>query len=395
MPKLVLMPKIGVNMTEAVISQWLVKVGDRVEVGQAILSAETDKAIQEIPSTESGVVDRLLCGVGDTIQCQQPILSLAQPGEENEKPDETPLVAADGASNPPEARISPLAKKTAQKLGIDPRLVPPAKPGARITQEDVERYAQGLKAGVAVLSPSTVQPVMPSAPQAAAKPLSGIRKLIAQRMLESVTTKPTVALTLTASAEGLMAWRESSKRMGCELRYNEMLVAITAKALTAFPQLNSALIGDSIVENAHINIGVAVDAGQGVMVPTLTDADKKSVYELQAELEDRIEKVRRGTISAAELEGGSFTITNLGMFEIEQFDAIINPPQCAILAVGAIVQRPVVRNNAIAIGHEMQLTLCFDHRIVDGALAARCLQHIKHLIETPVLLLHPPLKGAL
>jgi pyruvate dehydrogenase E2 component (dihydrolipoamide acetyltransferase) len=231
-------------------------------------------------------------------------------------------------------------------------------------------------------------------PASGARPLSGIRKLIAQRMLESISTKPSVSLTLTADAEGLMGWRASSKQEGRELRYNEMLVAIVAKALAEYPQLNSAMIGDGIVDNVRINIGVAVDAGQGLMVPTMSDADKKSVYELQAELEDRIGKIKRGTITAAELEGGTFTITNLGMYEIEQFDAIINPPQCAILAVGAIVQRPVVRNNAVAIGHEMQLTLCFDHRIVDGALASKFLKRVKHLIEAPVLLIHPAPKAA-
>lgn len=404
MSSVIKMPKIGVNMTDAVMSQWLVKEGDMVDAGQVIMLAETDKAVQEIPITESGRIARLIVQEFDRVECQQPILVLADPDEQLGEDEIDAIIAASvkmdttepDVKNPisesnsirsekltPEdsersLKISPFAKKKAQELGIDYHLVPPAKPGTRITSEDVIRYADSLSS----------EPVQDSRkPALETRGLTSMRKTIAERMTASVLSKPSVPLTLHADASSLMDWREHSKKVGNEIRYNEMLIAIAAKALREFPIMNAAMPENAIEYHNEINIGFAVDCDDGLVVPKIFDADKKSVLEIGNEIREKTAKIRNGRIDLKDIEGGTFTITNLGMYEIEQFDAIINPPECCILAVGTIVKQPVVRDNAVVVGHQMQLTLVFDHRIVDGLMAARFLQRIKHLVEAPVILI--------
>jgi len=404
------MPKIGVNMTEAVIAKWLIKPGDKVAKDAHILDAETDKATQEILATEEGVVLRLLAAEGDTVECQQPILTLAAEGEDLDEAAafEPPAQAAvSGAPEPvavvlaapvevpavPEGvrvRISPLAKKTARELGVDYMLVPPARPGGRIVRADVFKYTDNKKASVPAPAPARVPipaaaPVTPTAGERL--PLPGIRRVIAVKMTESVTTKPSVSLTLTADAGALLGWREQSKKLGAEVKLNEMLIKIAAHALREHPMLMARIEGAELVIPAEINIGAAVDTERGLIVPVIKNADRKGAGQIGAELRAFAESGRAGMLTPDDMSGGVFTITNLGMFEIEQFDAIINPPECAILAVGAIVRAPAVCGDEIVISSRMQLTLSFDHRVVDGAPAARFLQRVKHLVEAPLGLL--------
>jgi pyruvate dehydrogenase E2 component (dihydrolipoamide acetyltransferase) len=392
------MPKLGVNMTSATVTEWLVQEGDRVSAGQTVLLAETDKAVQEVPVGEAGQVARLLVNVYDEVACQQPVLLLQDEGEaasrealdrfaakltaadvalEDAAPPVPNAPAAapevDSASGAEPLRISPLAKKTAQDLGVDVRLVTPSKPGARISSEDVVRYAESLKATETFKAAEENR--------ADKVRLTGIRKLTADRMLESVLNKPQVALTVKVDARGLVAWREHSKQAGQEISLNEMLLVITAKALREHPLLNASIAGDWIEYHQAINIGLAIEGKDGLAVAVIRDTDRKSPQAIGEELREKISRFRAGRINLDDLAEGTMTITNLGMFEIEQFDAIINPPQGCILAVGAIVREPVVDGDAVVAGERMQLTLSFDHRLVDGALAARFLQRVKHLAE--------------
>jgi len=407
MPSMICMPKIGVNMTDAVIMKWLVKEGDIVKSGQSILIAETDKATQEIPITGSGKVAKLISKESDRVECQQPILVLESEDEnlseseieqfiesynKTEADPESVVTVSDSStaelapkdevsSGKDTIKISPLAKKRAKELNIDYRLVTPLKPGARITTSDVERYAQSVKA--LKQDPE----LTPKKDKVKEIPLSQTRRIIGERMTQSVLTKPSVALMLHVDASALLNWKSILKKDGQDVGFNEMLVAIAAKALREFPMLNSTMTGDSIECHEDINIGIAVEYNDGLVVPKIFQADKKSIIEIKDELALKVEKIRAGNINLDDISGGTFTITNLGMFDIEQFDAIINPPECAILAMGKIMKRPVVKDDEIVIGNEMALTLVFDHRIVDGALAARFLQRIKHLAEEPLLLM--------
>lgn len=407
MPSMICMPKIGVNMTDAIITKWLVKEGDIVEPGQSILVAETDKATQEIPITEKGKVVKLISKESDRVDCQQPILVLECEGEnlteseidqfvksydktkvDSESVETVPdsftaeLAPKDGVSpgKGDTIKISPLAKKRAKELNIDYRLVTPLKPGARITTSDVERYVQSTKTS------QKGSELTPKKDKVKEIPLTQTRRVIGERMTQSVLTKPSVALVLHVDASALLNWKSTFKKAGQDIGFNEMFVAIAAKALREFPMLNSTMTDDCIECHEDINIGIAVEYNDGLVVPKIFQADKKSLIEIRDDLSSKVEKIRTGNIDLEDISGGTFTITNLGMYEIEQFDAIINPPECAILAMGKIMKRPVVKDDEIVIGNEMALTLAFDHRIVDGALAARFLRRIKHLAEDPLLL---------
>jgi pyruvate dehydrogenase E2 component (dihydrolipoamide acetyltransferase) len=217
-------------------------------------------------------------------------------------------------------------------------------------------------------------------------PLTGIRKVISERMNESSLTKPCAALTLHVDADKLMEWRNQLKKNNKTVSYNDLLVVVTAKALKEFPIINSKMADKEIQLLRDINIGVAMDTEKGLVVPVIRNADSKGLLEISEEFRMKAERARNGKSSFYDLSEGTFTITNLGMFEIEHFTPIINPPECCILAVGAIIREPVVATDSdkIEIRSRMQLTLVFDHRIVDGAPAARFLQRIKHLIECPM-----------
>lgn len=400
MPKTMLMPKIGVNMTDALIVKWMVKEGDTIALDQHIMDAETDKAVQEINATAGGVVVKILADELERVVCRQPILLLAEPEEKVEaayiekivadlrpggnsgEPAQTGAPAAPAAASAPASpskagervRISPLARKMAKEMSIDYQQVAHAGPGGRIVKADLLGYAD------------TAKPDSPG-PASQKIPLAGARKVIADKMTDSVLTKPSVALTLHADAGALISWRGKMKESGRDVKYDAMLAAITAKALREFPIINSRIEGGEIHMIDEVNVGIAVDTEKGLMVPVIRDADKKGVAAISSELASRVRQIKDGQADLKAISGGTFTITNLGMFGIEQFDAIINPPECCILAVGAMVKEPVVKEDEIVIGTRMQLTLVFDHRIVDGAPAAKFLQRIKKLVEDPMELL--------
>jgi len=389
MAKKMALPKIGVNMTEAMITKWLVKTGDSVKEGDPVMEAETDKSIQEIYATESGVVSGLLAAEGDTVVCGADILELDGTGGAEEK--KAPP-AAKGASKSAvaqksapapvaaaktvHARVSPLAKRTAKELGVDIRLVPPAKPGARVVKNDVAAFANARPASV------------PTGGNLEVIPLSGTRRTIAARMNESNLQKPSAALTLRANAEALLELKRLYAERGIKVSFDAMIAKIAAAALGKHPEINSVLEGDEILFKRDINVGVAVDTPRGLNVAVLKDAGNKTLPQLAEELARMAADAKESRLAMEDSSGGTFTITNLGMFGIEQFTPIINPPECCILSVGAVKREFVPDEDGLpVVVSRFAMTLVFDHRIVDGAPAAKFLRDVKEMIEMPALLI--------
>ncbi|MEA5003290.1 MAG: dihydrolipoamide acetyltransferase family protein [Christensenella sp.] len=391
------LPKIGVNMTEAVIAKWLVKVGDKVADGDAIIEAETDKSTQEIYATESGIVAKLLASEGETVECNYDIMVLVDEGETYTEeaqaapaaaPEEKAAVAVETKPVPAavpavqtaggRVRISPLAKKMALENGIDFHVVPPETPGARIVKNDVLRF---IKSGGAASAPSAGENLE-------VIPMSGIRRTIAERMTKSTLEKPCVGLNTTADATALLALRSKYKEKGIKISMDAILARLAAKALSVHRNINTILEGDNYLVKRDVNVGVAVDTDRGLMVPVVKNADKKSLVEVADELAGMVADAQNARLGTDAMSGGTFTITNLGMFGVEEFAPIINPPECCILGVGALKKVFVPdENDQPKLTTTFQMTLVFDHRIVDGAPAAKFLRDLKELVEMPELLI--------
>lgn len=366
MAQYLVLPKIGMNMEDALISEWLVKPGDYVEKDTVILQAETDKAIQDIQATASGVIRELLVDVGDIVPCQGK-LALLEAADDADSPV-TPVCDA-----PPEKkRISPLAKKVAAEMNVPLETLTPAEPDHRIVKADVLRCAQAGHSNAD--SPTTMTAFSPR------------RNIIAKRMRESVQQKPRVSLMATVDCEALCLWRSKL----CEqqkLGFNELIAKACAEALRHMPEMNlvATTEGYQFVKNVHV--GIAVDAPDGLVVPVIHNVDAKGVYAIGEEFAALVARARAGKSTAEDLCGGTITISNLGMYGVESFDPIVNPPECLILGVGCMKEVPAVVDHTLCIRKQMQITLCFDHAVFDGASAARLLREIKTLLELPAMML--------
>ena len=318
-------------------------------------------------------------------------------------------------------KATPMARKRAADLGMDLSKVSGTGVGGKVTQEDVERAWEGAKAptpapaGIsapalarvsapAPIAPPTPLPVAapvpalaqairaPSAEVVSTTPITGMRRIIAERMAASAHTSARVTLVTEADATALVQVRTSlkdavSKEWGFAPGYTDLLALCVARALRDFPYMNARLNGEAIEQLAHVNLGMAVDAERGLLVPVIRDADRLGLREFGTRFRDLVNRAREGKSLPDELTGGTFTITNLGMFEVDAFTPVINPPELAILGVGRILLKPVVKEGQVVACQMVTLSLTFDHRLVDGAPAARFLQHIKHLVENPYLLL--------
>ena len=384
------MPKLGMNMTEGHITNWLVKEGAAIKEGDPILEIETDKATNEVESPASGILAKIIHDVGEDVPCNSVLAVILEKGEN--LPTDIPVVIGQEVAPKAEAvakpedksgkneasssqksgkmrvRISPSAKKLARKLGIDINSIVPS--GSQIKREDVQ------------LAFNTVNKSKMTKPTTATvKPYSGIRKQTGEAMAASTNKTARVPLFLEANAEGLLKQRKAMEGSVGKISYNVLLAKLTAEALVEFPYMNTQLSGDEIWEFQHVNIGIAVDSEKGLFVPVLKNVDKRSIEDIHKEFLAVAERARNGKASTDDLSEGTFTITNLGAQEIESFVPIINYPQCAILGVGAIKPKAVVIDWKVASRHMIGLTLVFDHRLVDGAPAARFFQKIKHLIE--------------
>ena len=443
MAKVIVMPKLGLTMTEGTVSKWLKHEGDTVKEGEGLFEVETDKLTNTIEASVSGVLLKIVAAEGAEVPCLKPVAVIGEPGEdyaallggaapaEPKAGAEAPAApAAPAPARAPGERVlaSPAAKKLAKSLGIDISLVSGTGPKGRITEEDVKNYkpagaapspmpedsgpkvkASPLAAKVAadigvelkdipahgrVLAADILAAVQgagtgpaPAAPREEAVPMNGMRKAIANNMLNSHMTSPTVTFNLGIDSTELKRLREQLKSDDVKVSYTDLLVKIVAKALTEFPLLNCSVDGNKIIYKHYVNMGVAVALDNGLVVPNVRDADKKTLSEISAEVKELAAKAREGRLPMDALSGGTFTITNLGMYGIESFSPIINQPEVAILGVNTMEDKVVVVNGEICVRPIMNLSLTADHRVVDGSVAAQFLQRIKKLMENPALLL--------
>ena len=378
----VIMPKLGMAMTEGTVVKWLKKDGDHVEKGERIAVVMSKKITYEVEAPASGIL-RHAAAVKEVKAVGEAIAYIAEPGEEIPElelapPAPPPEVAAppppEAAPPPPEEKpfvlATPMARKLAKEHGIDLTEVTGTGPKGRITEKDVRAFIEARKAP----------------PVRRAIPFVGVRQMIAERMTESLRTMAQVTITTEVDATELVRLREQLKAE-FDLTYTDLVVKAAAKALRDHPLLNATLVGDEIQLLEEVHIGVAVALEEGLIVPVVRDADKKTLQEIAQETRRLAEGAREGTLTVDEVTGSTFTVTNLGMYGVDTFTPIINPPEAAILGVGRIVEKPAVHQGQIVKRALMQLSLTFDHRIVDGAPAAEFLRTVKGLLESPYRLL--------
>ena len=414
MAEIVRMPKLSDTMTEGVVAAWHKKVGDEVESGELLAEIETDKATMEFESFQDGVllhigvetgstapIDSILCVLGDKGEDIQQLLADAEKGAPvvEEAPSAptpvAPVVSAPVATAPvmattqgapapapsmPNSRVvaSPLAKKLAEKLGLSLDRIPGSGEGGRVVKRDVENFKMAGATGMPVLTREKFTEVG----------VSQMRKTIARRLAESKFTAPHFYLSLSIDMSNAMQARKAINDQGLyKVSFNDMVVKAAAVSLRKNPAVNSSWLEDRIRYNEHVNIGVAVAVEDGLLVPVVRFADGKSFATIGEEVRDFAGRAKAKTLQPADWEGSTFTISNLGMFGIESFTAIINPPDACILAIGGISNVPVVKNGEVVSGHVMKVTLSCDHRVVDGATGAAFLQDFKNLLENPVLML--------
>ncbi|WP_299986798.1 pyruvate dehydrogenase complex dihydrolipoamide acetyltransferase [uncultured Pontibacter sp.] len=426
------MPKMSDTMTEGVLVSWLKKVGDKVSAGDVLAEVETDKATMELESYEDGTL--LYTGVneGDSVAIDAVIAIIGEKGadyqalldaeggteersrEENAKSDEniearteettedkvqdtkvpageTEQVAAEGNGR---IKASPLAKKVAKEKGFNLSQIKGSGEGGRIVLRDVENFkpseAAPQKEAAKAPAAAPAAQAIPGAPADSYEEVnvSQMRKVIARRLAESKFSAPHFYLTMEIDMDKAMEARVSINEVSpVKVSFNDLVIKAAAAALRQHPAVNSSWLGDKIRYNKHINIGVAVAVEEGLLVPVVRNADYKSLSTIAAEVKDLGGKAKSKKLQPSDWEGNTFTISNLGMFGIEEFTAIINPPDACIMAVGGIKQTPVVRDGQIKIGNVMKVTLSCDHRVVDGAVGSAFLQTFKNLLENPVRIL--------
>ncbi len=437
----VIMPKMGDAMEEGTLLRWLKQVGDEVNVGDPLAEIETDKVSLEIESQEAGVLSKLYVEEGATVPIGSAIAAIgeesanvaapapeaapapaaqAEPAARAEPAPEPVAAASNGrteaapvvvpseplvAASGERLRASPLVKRLAAEHGIDLSGIAGTGPGGRIVRDDISALLTGAPRPAAAptpapeAAPAPVAAPAPAAAVAATVPgpsgrpagiphdLSKIRRTTGRRMLESKTNQPhfyvTVEVDMVKAGELREMINEQAPEDG-KVSFNDLIVKAAALALREFPNLNASLENDQLIEHPNIDINVAVAIEGGLIAPFIPDADKMGLISIARMTKDRIGRARKGGLTPDEYQGGTFTISNLGMFDVEEFIAIINPPQAAILAVGSIKDVPVVQDGEIVPGKRMNITLSADHRVTDGAEVARFLQVVRRYLENPL-----------
>jgi len=410
MAEVVRMPKMSDTMTEGVLAKWHKKVGDKVKSGDLVAEVETDKATMDFESFQEGTVLYIGVEEGKAVPVDGIIAVLGKEGEEFQSllseapaaasvpaPVETttpavsaiaPSSAAPASTSSSDARVkaSPLAKKLAEEKGIDLSQVKGSAENGRIIKKDVEEFKTGSSASSKTASVSI--PTFIGQEKYTEVPVSQMRKVIAKRLAESKFSAPHFYLKMTVDMSAAMDARVKMNEVAqVKISFNDIVLKAVAVALKQHPNVNSSWLGDRIRYNEHVNIGVAVAVEDGLLVPVVRFADGKSLSHISAEVKDFAQKAKDKKLQPSDWEGSTFTISNLGMFGIDEFTAIINPPDACILAVGGIQSVPVVKNGQVVPGNIMKLTLSCDHRVVDGATGAAFLQTVKSLLEEPVRLL--------
>lgn len=402
----VIMPQLGLTMEEGTIGKWIKQEGDKVNVGEVLVEITTDKLSSEIESEVEGVLLKIVAQEGEDIPVKGVIAIIGEEGEkvdtpqapkaaEEPKAEEAPksIEAPKSASVTETGRIkaSPLAKKIALDLGVDLTKVTGTGPNGRIVQKDVlaaEAQPTAQKSESALAQAKVVPASAPVAAQSGdiVKPLTNMRKVIAKRMQTSKNTAPHVTITTEVNVDKTIALRSKLNAKNTDVRfsYTDILVKMAAVALRNYPKLNSSITEDSIILHDKVNVGVAVALDDGLIVPVVKDADRKGLKAITKETKDLISKARSNTLSPDEMAGATFTISNLGGYDIDGFTPVINLPEAAILGVGRIVKKPIVNeNDEIVPASMMVLSLSFDHRVIDGAQAAEFLKAIKGYLEDP------------
>lgn len=418
MEEVVLMPRLSDTMTEGVIADWHKNVGDAVKKGEVLADIETDKATMELESYKDGIllyqgakagdkilVNELLCIIGKEGLDINSIVAGVKAGSvkvNNEVPAVEAKTAAPVANvtnqsvtpiaevvvNDGRIQASPLAKKIATEKGIDLKYVKGTGDNGRITKSDIDNHAPATVALSAPIVKSDQTNVTVGLEGFDEIPVSQMRKVIAKRLSESLFTAPHFYLTMSIDMDAAVAARAKINEVApVKISFNDMVLKATALALKQHPKVNSSWLGDKIRYNHHIHIGVAVAVEDGLLVPVVRFADGKSLSQINTEVKTFAQKAKDKKLQPADWEGSTFTISNLGMFGIDQFTAIINPPDSCILAVGGIAQVPVVKNGQVVPGNVMKLTMSCDHRAVDGATGSAFLQTLKSLLEEPLRML--------
>jgi pyruvate dehydrogenase E2 component (dihydrolipoamide acetyltransferase) len=440
-------PKLGQTVEEVTLVRWLVEDGAKVDRGQEVMEVETDKAVFPVESPAKGILHIGPYKDGDVIPVLTVVAVIGKPDDKYEVkgpaaesavvPAEAPAAAQVAAPAPevqdagkvfasPRARktaaekrvdlaqvtptggggvrvaerdvlaylsqlpkVTPVAQKMAAQAGLDLRQVTASGPTGRITKEDVERSLQGSAALPAAL-PAAPPAVLPAEEVVERVPLKGVRAIIADRMATSVHTTARVTLLMDVDATQFVDMRTRLKERVAEAwgfapGYNDLIAKIAASALRQFPTMNARLAADAVEVLGHVNMGMAVDTERGLLVPVIRDADQKSLRQFGTEFRELVDRARKGRSMPDDLTGGTFTITNLGMYDVDAFTPVINLPEAAILGLGRIAPRAVARDGQVVVRHMWTLSLAFDHRVVDGAPAARFLQYIKDLVEEPYL----------
>ncbi|MEN9994371.1 MAG: hypothetical protein RL762_1028 [Bacteroidota bacterium] len=421
MAEVVYMPKLSDTMTEGVVAAWTKNVGDAVKSGEVLAEIETDKATMEFESFYDGVLLHIGVETGKTAPVNSVLAIIGEAGEDISgilanagapapaaSPEAAPVAAAPVAApvstpapspapvaapvsapvavanNSDRVFASPLAKKMAAERGIDIHAVGGTGENGRIVKRDVDHYVP--------YTPAANAPAYSAAPMGTVsytdEPVSQMRKTIARRLAESKFTAPHFYLTLDIDMDAAMAIRKGLNSLdGVKVSFNDMVIKAVAMALRKHPAVNSAWMGDFIRRNNHVNIGVAVAVEDGLLVPVVRFADGKGLTQISAEVREFAQKAKDKKLQPSDWEGNTFTISNLGMFGIESFTAIVNPPDACILAIGGIKAVPVVKNGQVVPGNIMKVTLSCDHRAVDGASGAAFLQTFKTYMEQPAAML--------
>jgi len=424
----VVLAKLSPTMEEGTVVKWTRNEGDPVKVGDVLAEIETDKANMEMEALGAGTLRKVLVPAGGKAPVGTLIGVIANPDEDisallataaaaappapaapvpaaataaapapGPSPPDVPLMAlSSAAAAGPGGRVkaSPLARAMALRQNLPLASMPGSGPGGRIVKRDVEAYASGARPASTVAS----FPTPASAPRMAAAlvpqvtpgqeiPLTNMRKTIAKRLSESKFTAPHFYVTVEIDMDAAVDLREQLIRSeNLKVSFNDLIVKACARALTRFPGVNASWAVDKIVTHADVHVGVAVAVPDGLVVPVVRHADRKPVVEISAEVKDLAGRARDRKLRPEEFTGSTFSISNLGMYDVTEFTAIINPPESAILAVGAVRKVPVVVNDELAVGHRMKVTLSADHRVIDGALAAQFLAEVRRLLESPVSL---------
>ncbi|HMR30488.1 MAG TPA: pyruvate dehydrogenase complex dihydrolipoamide acetyltransferase [Geminicoccaceae bacterium] len=440
MPTEILMPALSPTMTEGNLAKWLKKEGDEIRSGDIIAEIETDKATMEVEAVDEGTLGRILVPEGtEAVKVNQPIALLlgegedasslsegaerapkaeakpepskpAEPPKAESKPAAAPAPGGNGHAEGERIFASPLAKRMAELAGIELSGIQGSGPHGRIVKADIEKAQQGgapkaaVTTGPHARAPEAARPAAAPAPAAPAPAaaigaptaphrevaLSSMRKVIARRLTEAKQTIPHFYLSVDVELDALLKLRaDLNGRKGADykLSVNDLVIKAVAIAIRQKPAVNAYWGGDKVYELEDIDVSVAVAIDGGLITPIVRKADQKGLATISSEMKDLATRAKAGKLKPEEYQGGGFSISNLGMYGIKEFAAVINPPQSCILAVGAGEKRPVVKDNALAIATVMTVTLSIDHRVVDGALGAEWLQAFKALVEDPISLM--------